>query len=694
MAEKDKYTMMEILNEEQQKEFLKRKKAKKRNYIVGLSVTGALALGLIAVYVLAANVWLIDYQNMSYITFSYPAEVEDGQEATATIVSINTNSNYPAEFRIPATINGYRITSIGDNAFAGCSRLTKVIMTDNITSIGSYAFAGCEKLADIQFSSNIEVLGTNALQNTYFFDHLPSDKVSAIHGILFHIGNNVVKENTVLLENHESLIPDEYKSGYNIVYMDDWVTKGDSAIRVWSDGLFANMDGLVYCELPSFSSFKSVPIDTFRNCTNLEGVTFPESIIKVESNAFRGCTNLEDITISSHIEDIGSYAFADSGLINPVLPETLLKISEGAFSGAKNITAIEWPDSLESISPSLFAECENLTSFDMSEHSYENINAIGSSAFKNTGLTTFDIPKKVNLISESVFSNSRNLTTVRTYEGKKTYDKHGNEIIEGVVKINRGAFNGCTSLDSLVLVDDERNNITPLHEINLPTTCISLSGDLSIFDSANTKKVNIPYSVPSIGYMMFSNNTSLEEVNIETKRVGAETLGINKIEYRAFYNCSNLKSFIVPETVSTIEQGAFENCESIETLTLPQSADSEYKVVRSEVFKNLNKLKHIDLSPNVNKVESNAFYGNYSLDYVLIKLDSAKNLGLNKGAFSKCREEGSTDKMPIFLSVLEKDVSPSKVIDGWYDENTAEVFWLDEWSYVDGVPTPNTAPVA
>lgn len=689
MAEQDQFKMMEILTEEEQQELLRQKKRKKKNYIVGLSLTGVFAIALIVVYALAANVWLIDYQNMSYITFSYPALVEDGEEATATIVSINRKSDYPAEFRIPGVLNGYRVTAIGDNAFAGLDRLTKITMTDNITSIGSYAFAACPNLKTIEFSKNIEVLGTNAFQNTHFLDNLPKNEVSAIHGILFHVGTDVVSEKTIILENHNSVVPNKYKNNHNIVYMDDWVSKGDSAIKIWSDGLFAEMNGLLYCELPNIETFKVVPIDTFKNCENLEGISFPDTIVKVDENAFKGCVSLEDLEISSAIENIGAYAFANSGVKNLDLPETLKVIGPGAFSGSENIETIAWPDSLTTISASIFEDCTNLTSFTYSEDAYNNIVTIGTSAFKNTGLTTFDIPKNVSTIFETTFADSNDLKEVRLYKGDVSYDRHGEEIRAGITKINRGAFNNCTAFDSLILVDENRLAVTPVGEIHLPSTLSLFSGDLGIFGNSGAKKVVIPHTASSIGYMMFADNSSLEEISIETKRVGSELSGIKKIEYRSFYNCVNLTDFVVPETVATIEQGAFEGSEGIVNLTLPQGKDSNLKVIRQDTFKNLKNLTHLDLTPGINKIESDAFYNNYSLDYIEIPFEDAKNLGINYRAFNKCRLPGETSKMPIFLNVLEKDVSKTRVIDGWYDPETSVAYWADEWSYVGGVPTPS-----
>ena len=54
---------------------------------------------------------------------------------------------------------GENIKTIGEQAFQGCSSLTKVTIPDSVTSIGEEAFYECTKLETISFGENIETIG-------------------------------------------------------------------------------------------------------------------------------------------------------------------------------------------------------------------------------------------------------------------------------------------------------------------------------------------------------------------------------------------------------------------------------------------------------------------------------------------------------------------------------------------------------
>lgn len=81
----------------------------------------------------------------------------EGEKPTPNIFSdkgVNTNI---ATVEIPS-----QITSIGDNAFSGCSGLTSVTIPDSVTSIGDSAFDGCTSLAFVTIPDSVTSIGEGA----------------------------------------------------------------------------------------------------------------------------------------------------------------------------------------------------------------------------------------------------------------------------------------------------------------------------------------------------------------------------------------------------------------------------------------------------------------------------------------------------------------------------------------------------
>lgn len=57
------------------------------------------------------------------------------------------------------------VTSIGDSAFLGCSKLENINIPDSVTSIGSSAFCGCSSLTSITLPNNVTSTGFHAFEN-------------------------------------------------------------------------------------------------------------------------------------------------------------------------------------------------------------------------------------------------------------------------------------------------------------------------------------------------------------------------------------------------------------------------------------------------------------------------------------------------------------------------------------------------
>ncbi|WP_462257483.1 leucine-rich repeat protein, partial [Ruminococcus champanellensis] len=67
----------------------------------------------------------------------------DGK-VSVTACDINT-----ATLHVPAEINGFAVTEIGNEAFSNCTALTEIVLPDSIETIGEAAFYNCSSLTSV-----------------------------------------------------------------------------------------------------------------------------------------------------------------------------------------------------------------------------------------------------------------------------------------------------------------------------------------------------------------------------------------------------------------------------------------------------------------------------------------------------------------------------------------------------------------
>ena len=83
---------------------------------------------------------------------------------TATVTS--GDNKYSGDIVIPESItynnSKYSVTSIGNNAFWGCSGLTSVTIPNSVTSIGDKAFYYCRGLTSVTIPNSVTSIGKSA----------------------------------------------------------------------------------------------------------------------------------------------------------------------------------------------------------------------------------------------------------------------------------------------------------------------------------------------------------------------------------------------------------------------------------------------------------------------------------------------------------------------------------------------------
>ena len=153
-------------------------------------------------------------------------------------------------------------------------------------------------------------------------------------------------------------------------------------------------------------------------------------------------------------------------------------------------------------------------------------------------------------------------------------------------------------------------NKTSLTQIDIPIyyrhndTCYKITSlaENIFYNCSNLKTVTIPETVTEIGKQAFYNCSSLSTIVIPE--------GVTSIEEGTFRDCSSLNEVIIPETVTEIGKQAFYNCSSLPELTIPSGITN----IPIDTFNGCSSLE-ITLPDNITSVGNNAFSRVKNLTY-------------------------------------------------------------------------------
>ena len=159
----------------------------------------------------------------------------------------------------------------------------------------------------------------------------------------------------------------------------------------------------------------------------LELLTIPDSVRRIETYALAYCRNLTELSIPDGVTFIGDRAFEGCETLESVkLPAKLKELGEFAFFLCDKLREISIPGGIMHIAPGTFFGCSELRRVEIPN----TVVSIGKEAFMNCGsLKRIILPEGIEEIRESAFQGCSKLEKV--------------VIPESVKSIGQNAFKGC-----------------------------------------------------------------------------------------------------------------------------------------------------------------------------------------------------------------------------------------------------------
>ena len=631
--------------------------------------------------------------------------IEEHNLEITKYIGKKTNIIIPSIFEIENV--QYTVTMIGEKAFSECSFLESIVIPSSVTNIGNSAFENCGLLTKVDYEGTISQwasidfgnLSANPLSNSkaklYINDVLQLQENIVLEGIekigsYAFVNCDFVK--TIIIQSSVTSIVESAFYGCSslkeltLPFLDTYLGYyfGSSSYDSNSDYVPKSLKKIIIL------GGTSIPDYAFSDCGSITSIVIPSSVTSIGESVFKGCSSLVELTLPFIDTYLGVYFGAPDSYLrsSSYVPYSLKKIiilggtsiPAYAFFSLKHISSIVLPGEIEKVGSYAFSLCSSLTSIFipsgvtavfMGTNYFEYCNTLTIYCeAESLGLHVvgwnYDRPVYLG-INENNYLEENGIIYV-IVNGKAVVAGHTNEFGSSVAISSKITING-QQYDVTSIGDAAFSYCDFIRNISIPSSVTSIGEkafyqctSLKIYCEATSKPdgwdsnwnyfnnddqwpvywgikpENIIVIQDGIQYLIIDGKAEVtgytnelgSSVVIPSKiTINGQQYDVTSIGKNAFYYCSFLESIVLPNGVTNIEEHAFYYCNSLESMVIPSSVTS----IKSYIFLN-------------------------------------------------CR----------FLTIYcEAESKPSGWDFYWNTYNLSDncpVYWANEWSYVDGVPTP------
>ena len=531
------------------------------------------------------------------------------------------------------------VTSVGKNAFNGCTALTSVNLPSGVTRIEEGTFLGCEQLGDVAIPYGVTFIGADAFNGCGISSVIIPCSVNTIKSQAFrgcnNLGSVVVPDSVTTLETGAFISCANLKS----------VVIGERVNKI-PDSVFDSSNALETLTLPAgLTSIGKYNLDNKSNFTKIYFRGTQTQWDAVEIGSYN--TNLATIEYNYTTKmDVGQHKYQKLTAVEPTCVDEgyELNVCEGCGDSFKtNVTAPTGVHNYNSGMVTQEATCKEtgkkLYTCNVCGASYTE--TIAATNIHNVDTTKYESDESNHWNKCSDCSEKQNVSA--HIAGDWIVDKEATETAVGskhkecsvcgykveTAEIPKtGKQEETTPVPAAkgkVITDKQgsRYKVTKSDakngEVTFAKLKSSVKGTVKIPDTVTID--GITYKVTAIEANAFKNNKNITKVIIGNN--------VTVIGKNAFAGCKKLSSVTVGKNVKTISAGAFSGCAKLKTVKLGAAVTT----IGDRAFYKCTSLAKITIPAKVKKIGKQAFYGCKKLKSITIKTTKLTNKNVGSKAF-------------------------------------------------------------
>ncbi|MBQ6978403.1 MAG: leucine-rich repeat protein [Paludibacteraceae bacterium] len=585
------------------------------------------------------------------------------------------------------------VISIGDNAFNGCTNLTKVVNLDKVKSIGAVAFSNTK--LNVTILNSAQTIGNNAFDNVTTMSQLIlGENLTSIGAYAFRntlqsqagyywikvagVAPNTASNAFDGVMTKKLFVPAGVYASYNgkspwtqfniETTVDFPVTGTNPAWELTWDGTLT-----ILGSVPNYTNESDQPWFPYKNY--IKKVVFGSNVTIVGNNALSYANENEskitEVVVPASVTEIGENAFKNNDQIEEVKAEGVQTIGNQAFENCSSLEKVKFGKDLSSIGNKAFNYCGLVDVMavkaavppTVTAQTFVGLGRVSNNApakakakyaaRRATAATgqkavSLDVPESsVVTYANTLYWNLFSMDYIGEHGSIEAGDVFGNGM--WILYADSTMIISCSSLETGSGLQDQ-NTVHDWGTNAGKIKRIEVLGELtelyrSFNNLPNLESVSFSSSVKKL-YSTFRNCPKLKEVPLNdveefreygslgcfeqcTSLTDVQLANARIIGFRCFAECTALKTVEFP-SVDTIENVAFVNCPALESVTVSNA-------YIGNAFRGCTGLKEVTLNGvKGHVIPSEAFKGCTALETVRINgsLHSVENDAFNGTALT------------------------------------------------------------